>query len=141
MSRRAALALLLAAPLAAGAQTVTQDGYEIHYAAFATSAVPAAMTQALGVQPRRGRAVVLVNARRLGPGGGAVACSGSGTAKSLTGHVEPLRLRPAAQPGLHDAVAEFEILDGEWLTLELQVTPTGAPRPIPVRFRQQFYLD
>lgn len=142
MIRRAALALLAAAPLAALAQSVTQDGYEIHAAAFATTAVPPAMTQALGVHPTRGRAVVLVNARRLGAAGSTpVASSGGGTAKSLSGHVQALRLRPAAQPGLHDAVAEFEVLDGEWMTLELRVTPAGAARPIPVKLQQQFYLD
>jgi len=145
--RRRALALLLAAAHAAAApvaaaQSVTQDSFEVHYAAFPTTGLPEETSRALGVRPQRGRALVLINVQKVQDGKRVpAAATGQGSAKSLTGHLQALRLRPAAQAGLHDAVADFEVLDGEWLTVELSVTPAGATRPIPVRFQQQFYLD
>jgi hypothetical protein len=70
-----------------------------------------------------------------------VPASATGTARSLIGHVQELPLRSAREGEVHYVLAEFQVVPQEWLAFELQVSPQGAPRPLPVRFRQQFYPD
>jgi hypothetical protein len=137
----ALLALALALP-AAAEQFVEQDGFRVHYAALPTTAVTPGTARAFGIGRSSRRALIVLNAQRLEDGRTVpVPASATGTARSLIGHVQDLALRSAREGDVHYVLAEFQVVPQEWLAFELQVTPQGAPRPVPIRFRQQFYPD
>jgi hypothetical protein len=121
---------------------VEQDGYRVHYAALPTTQIAPAAARAYGVRPARNRGLVLVNVQRAAAGGTrSVPALASGAARSLSGHVERLAFRGVRDGDAWDAIAEFQFLDQEWITFDVEVTPEGAARPLRVRFQQQFYSD
>lgn len=131
---------LFAAP--AAAEQIVRDGeYLVHYAAMPTMAIAPEVARQFGVTRARGSILLLLNAQRLDADGRTlpVPASASGTARSLTGHEQRLALRTVSQGGVHDVIAEARALDGEFLVFDLSVQIQGAPRPLSVRFKQQFF--
>ncbi|HEX4896186.1 MAG TPA: DUF4426 domain-containing protein [Solimonas sp.] len=132
------LLVLVTAGAADAQQVVEAGGYRVNYAALNTMQLSPEIARRYGVKRRGDRALLLLNVRRDGK---AVPASGRGTARGLTGHTEKLELRQVRVDDSYDLIAEFEILDGEFLHVEAQVLPAGGSTPIAVKFRQQYYRE
>lgn len=142
--RNSALLLLamLALPALAerGGQSVLADGYEIHYAAVNSTQVPPATARALDIRRSGARALLVLNAQRASDGSN-LRATAEGEVRNLAGQEKPLAPRAVEDGGVWYVLAEFRIADGERLRFDLQVTPEGAGRAIPLRFVQTFYRE
>jgi hypothetical protein len=136
-----ALCLLLCLP-AAAEQRVEQDGFIVHYAAIRTTDLTPEVARQFNVRRRGKQALLVLNAQRVEDGAAVpVAATATGRVTSLLGHLQKLDLRPVQEGPVHYVLAEFETLNREYLTVDVQLTPQGATRPIRVKFQQQFYND
>jgi hypothetical protein len=132
------LALALPASAEQGGQSVRADGYEVHYAAINTTDVPPATARALDVRRSSARALLVLNAQRVDDGSN-LRAQASGEVRNLTGQEKDFAPRSVEDGGVWYVLAEFRVANGERLRFDLQVTPEGAARPIPLRFEQIFY--
>jgi hypothetical protein len=57
------------------------------------------------------------------------------------GDRQTLQLRPAGPAGSGDLLADFAMINGEYLRFDVDVLPQGGNTPIHVHFEQQFYND
>lgn len=124
-------------------QYLDHGDYRIHYNALNSTALTPDVARRYGVT-RSGQEALLVLSPQQRDADGvyrSVPAQGKGRARSLLGHLTPLKLRPIRDGDAHYLVADFKILDGEFLKLELDILPTGAAAPIPLSFQQQFYRD
>lgn len=137
-----ALLLLLSLPLRAE-QFVDQGEYRVHYSAINSTLLTPEVARRFNVTRTRGQALLVLNAQKRDGEGRyqPVAAVAEGRARSLIGHVEKLKLRPVREGDVHYVMAAFQILDAEFLTLELTVRPDGTSARIPLKFQQQFYRD
>ncbi len=131
------LAVLLVAP-AQAEQSVREGEFVVHYSAVNTTSLPTDILRGFGIVPAPKRRLLVVNVQN---GNAQVAASASGTARNLMQQSQKLDLRAAPQASMLDLLATFEASEGEVLIFELSVQPQGAPRPIAIRFQQQFYND
>ncbi len=143
MIRCGALLLLLLSLSARAEQFIDHGDYRVHYSAINSTLLTPEVARTFDVKRTRGEALLVLNAQRRDAEGRyqPVAATANGQARSLIGQVEKLRLRAVREADVHYLLAPFDVLDGEFLTLELSVTPEGAAAPIPLKFQQQFYRD
>lgn len=136
------LIALLSLPLHAE-QFVDSGEYRVHYSAISSTLLTPEVASRFGVARTRGEALLVLNAQRRGADGRylPVAATATGQARSLIGQVEKLKLRATREGEVHYLLAPFQVLDGEFLTLELSVLPEAAATAIPLKFQQQFYRD
>lgn len=133
--------VLLAPPLAAE-QALRQDGFIVHYAALASTDIPAEVARKFGVRRGERRGLLVLNAQQDVPGaamGTPIPAQAQGRAISLIGHVQTLKFRQLTEGRVHYTVAEFEYVDREVLTLDVQVRPDGAVQPLSLKLRQVFH--
>lgn len=141
--RAAALLLsFLALPVFAeqGGQSVLADGYEIHYAAINSTEVPPATVRALDIRRSDARALLVLNAQRASDGG-SLRATAEGEVRNLAGQKKGFAPRAVEDGDVWYVLAEFRVANGERLRFDLQVTPEGAGRAIPLRFEQTFYRE
>lgn len=137
-----ALTLALFALSAHAEQFVDAGDYRVHYAALNTTALAPQVARQFGVERTRNEVLLVLNAQqRIDGRYQPVAATASGTATTLLGHVQKLALRPVREAEVHYIIASFQVLDGEFVTLAVNVLPAGANAPLVVRFKQQFYRD
>jgi hypothetical protein len=138
-----AVLALLASSAAPAEQFVDRGEYRIHYNALNTTALTPEVARRFGITRTRNEALLVLSPQQRDEQGRyrPVPAQGEGRARSLLGHVVPLKLRPVRDGDSHYLVASFQILDGEFLKLELNVLPSGAGTPIPLAFQQQFYRE
>lgn len=123
-------------------QWVDQGPWRVHYAAMASRDLAPAVARKFGVTRSAKRGLLVLNAQRVsGEEISPIAASGSGTVRNLIGHQQSLALRPAQEGPVHYLLAEFDYVDQEHLNFDLRVQPDGAPAPLTIRFKQQFYAD
>lgn len=124
-------------------QYVDAGRHRVHYAAINTTQLAPEVARQFGVDRSAGRMLLVLNAQQADDRGRheSIPATASGTASSLLGHVQTLELRPVREADVHYVIAPFETLDGEFLTVDVQVLPSGANAPIRIRFKQQFYRD
>lgn len=136
-----ALGALLLGPAVVAEQFQDQGEYRIHYNALNSTELTPEIARRFGVTRSRQEALLVLSPQRRDEQGRyrPVAAQGEGRARTLLGHVTPLKLRPVREGEAHYLVAPFEVLDGEFVRLELSVLPAGADRPIALSFQQQFY--
>lgn len=137
-------ALLLALPAlnAHAEQFVDAGGYRVHYAAINTTQLAPEVARQFGVARSAGRVMLVLNAQQAIDGRyDPVPATATGTATTLLGHVQTLALRPVRESDVHYVIGTFETLDGEYMTVDVDVLPAGANAPVVVRFKQQFYRD
>lgn len=143
MSARALLlALLLCMQPAAAEQALRQDGFIVHYAALASTDIAAEVARKFGVRRGERRGLLVLNAQRDIAGaamGTPIPAQAEGQARSLIGHVQKLKFRQLTEGRVHYTVAEFEYVDREVLTLDVQVRPEGAAQPLTLKLRQTFH--
>lgn len=139
-----AAALLALCSIAAHAEQYVDDGrYRVHYAAINTTGLAPEIARQFGVERSGGRILLVLNAQQADDDGryAPVPATASGTVSTLLGHVQELALRPVREADVHYVIASFETLDGEFMSVDVQVLPKGANAPIRVSFKQQFYRD
>lgn len=138
----ALLSFCLALPVQAE-QFVKQGGYVVHYTALASTGITPEVARQFGIKRSGNYALLVLNAQRETAAGKtqSIPATASGTVRNLIGHTQELELRQAEEGGVHYLLAEFQALNQEYLTFALQITPQGAPEPIPLKFQQQFYND
>ncbi len=136
------LGLLLGLPTHAE-QFIDSGDYRVHYSAINSTQLTPDVARRFDIARTRGEALLVLNAQRRDADGRYVpiAASASGQARSLIGQVEKLKLRAMREAEVYYVLAPFQVLDGEFLTLELSVLPEGAAAAIPLKFQQQFYRD
>lgn len=134
------LSAILCLPAAAerGGQSVRADGYEVHYAAINTMQVPVETARALDIRRSGSRALLVINAQQ-GSDAESVRAEASGEIRNLAGQAKPFAPRAVQDGGVWYLLADFRISDFERLRFDLEVTPEGAERAIPLRFEQSFY--
>ena len=140
----ACLALLgaLLSTQAQAEQWVDQGPWRVHYAAMASRDLAPAVARQFGVTRSAKRGLLVLNAQRVsGQETTPVPATGNGAVRSLIGHQQALTLRPAQEGPVHYLLAEFDYVDQEHLNFDLRVQPDGAPAPLTIRFKQQFYAD
>lgn len=138
----AALALVLHAIVAQAEQYVDAGEFRVHYAAINTTQLTPEVARQFGVARTRNQILLVLNAQQNVDGRyQPVPATAAGTATTLPGHVQKLALRPIREADVHYVIATFETLDGEYMTIDAQLLPSGANTPITVKFRQQFYRD
>lgn len=140
---------LLMAVLALPALAIAQQGqrahndgdYSIHYNALPTTALAADVAGAYGIVRSSSRGLVNVAVLRRRPGQDepvAVAATVTGSVRNLLGQQNPLPMREVREQDAIYYLGEFRIRGEERLRFDLQVTPEGAGRAIPVRFEHDF---
>ncbi|MFA5939283.1 MAG: DUF4426 domain-containing protein [Sinimarinibacterium sp.] len=124
-------------------QYVDAGHYRVHYAAINTTQLTPDVARQFGVERSSGHILLVLNAQQAGDDGryDSVPATASGTASTLLGHVQTLALRPVREADVHYVIAPFETLDGEFMTVDVQILPGGANTPIRINFKQQFYRD
>jgi hypothetical protein len=129
--------------LAAHAEQFIDEGpYRVHYAAINTTALTPEVARQFGVSRTRNEILLVLNAQEQVDGRYVpVPATATGRATTLLGHTQKLALRPVREADVHYVVAAFQTLDGEYMTIDVQVLPEGAEAPLQVKFRQQFYRD
>jgi len=138
----AALSLLLCASAAYAEQYVDSGPYRVHYATINTTELTPEVARQFGVTRTRNQVLLVLNAQQSISGRYLpLPATATGTATTLLGHRQTLSLRPVREGDVHYVIATFQTLDGEFMTIDVQLLPAGADAPIEVRFRQQFYRD
>lgn len=132
--------LALPALAAQGGQSVLANGYEIHYAAINSTDVPPATARALDIRRSGARALLVLNAQRVSDGG-SLRAKAKGEVRNLAGQQKDFAPRAVEDGDVWYLLAEFRVANGERLRFDLQVTPEGAGRAIPLRFEQTFYRE
>lgn len=137
------LALALFTPIVHAEQVVRDGDVIIHYSAVRTTLLTPEVATRFGIRRSRNQALLVLNAQRDegGPLPKPIPATATGYATTLLGHRQNLKLTPKREGDVHYVLATFETLNGEYITLDLQVTPEGHSKPIPVRWQQQFYND
>lgn len=133
-----ALAGALACAPAAAEQFVRAAGFEIHYNAFHSDAVPAEVASAHGIARTRSRGLVNVTvlAPRDGGVGHAAEARVAGSVVNLAGQRQALEFRAIREAGALYYLAEFAIAGEDLYRFALEVQPAGAARAESIRFQQ-----
>lgn len=135
-----AFGLLFAAFVCQAQQLVSGD-ITLHYSTMPTLNLQPAVARQYGLTRSAGRALLNVALRRRLAAGGdeAVAATVTASATNLAGQRQELRMREVREGDAIYYLAEARVSDGETLRFELSAVVDGAPRPLAVRFQQDFY--
>ncbi len=123
-----------------GQQSVSFDGYTVHYNALSTSQLTPQVAQAYGIQRSSSRA--LLNITVLDANDEPTEARVTANARNLTGQRREIDMRKIAEGD--DAIyyiGEFRVNNMETFDFTVDVRPEGADKPIEVTFRQQFYTE
>ncbi|MFB9066941.1 DUF4426 domain-containing protein [Pseudofulvimonas gallinarii] len=124
--------------LPAMAERAHRDGeYIVHYNVIPTTALDASVARGYGIT--RSGTLALINVAVLRQVEGeaqprAVAARVEAQVRSLTGQRNTIQMRELRDQDAIYYIGEFRIRGEENLRFELEVTPDGARRSIPVRF-------
>jgi hypothetical protein len=136
----ALLALLVATPGHAE-RAHTQGEYTVHYNAIPTTALNADVARGYGITRSGTRALLNIAVLRQPTGEAeahAVRARVLAHVRNLTGQRNSIELREVRDQDAIYYIGEFRIRGEENLRFELEVTPDGSHRAIPVRFDHFF---
>ena len=137
------LLMFLSAPARAERSHV-QGGYTVHYNAIPTTVLSPEVARQYGITRSAGRALINIAVLRS-PGESAqpqaVRARVLAHVRSLIGQRMPIELREIVEQDAVYYIGDFRVRGEERLRFELEITPDGARRPIPVRFEQDFVGD
>lgn len=136
-----ALLALMLAPSVHAERAHTAGEYTVHYNAIPTTALDPEVARGYGITRSGTRALLNIAVLRRPAGDSephAVSARVIAHVRSLTGQRNPIELRELRDQDAIYYIGEFRIRGEENLRFELEVTPDGASRSIPVRFEHVF---
>ena len=136
MKRLAALLLTFAAGAALAENSIERGDYVVHYNAVPSATIAPEVARQYAITRSANRALLNIAVLRQGR---AVTATITGSATNLAGQRQDLALREVREGEAIYYLAEPGIANQETLAFELDVLPEGAPEPIVVRFRQEFF--
>lgn len=124
-------------------QSLTQNGYEVHYNAFNSGFLTPEVAQANGLTRSKVKALLNVSVLKLENDGSKrpVNALVSGEAKNLIGQIKQISFKKIDEGDAIYYLGEFRFSDEELLNFDLAVQPDPNQSPITVRFKQTFYED
>lgn len=132
-----ALLLLAAFPLLAQSQTAGE--FTVHYSAIPTLDLDPTVARNTAITRSANRALLNIAIRRKqGEGDVAVEAQITGTVSNDAGQMQALALRKVSEGDAIYYLGEPRLSPGDTLRFEIDVLPSGATRPIPIRFSREF---
>jgi hypothetical protein len=124
-------------------QSLTQNGYEVHYNAFNSGFLTPEVAQANGLTRSKVMALLNVSVLKIADDGTKrpVNALVSGEAKNLIGQIKTISFKKIDEGDAIYYLGSFRFSDEEMLTFDLDVQPDPNQSPISVRFSQTFYED
>lgn len=135
-------ALMLTVALApARAESVRSGEYTLHYSAMPSTMITPEVARAAGITRSSSRALLNVAVRRNSADGlgEPVAATVTANARNPVGQLQALRMREVREADAIYYLGEARFNDSDTLDFEIEATIQGEPRPIRVRFSQQFF--
>lgn len=135
-------ALVLTAALApAQAESVRSGEYTLHYSAMPSTMITPDVARAAGITRSSSRALLNVAVRRDSADGLGEPVPAAVTAevRNPVGQLQSLRMREVREADAIYYLGEARFNDGDTLDFQVEATIDGEPRPIRVRFSQQFF--
>lgn len=135
--------MALLTPFAQAEQSLTQNGYEIHYNAFNSSFITPEVAQQNGLTRSKVMGLLNVSVLQIDKDGTKKPTTAiiSGEAKNLLQQLKPLEFTKIDEGNAIYYISSFRFSDEELLNFVLQVQPDPNQSPIEVRFSQTFYED
>ena len=140
-------ALLLISSLSFSAaqaeQSLTENGFEIHYNAFNSGFLTPEVAQANNLTRSKVMALLNISVLKIDSDGAKTPTTAiiSGEAKNLLQQVKTLEFRKIDEGDAIYYLSSFRFSDEEQLNFEVQVQPDPNQSPITLRFSQTFYED
>ena len=124
-------------------QSLTQNGYEVHYNAFNSGFLTPEVAQANGLTRSKVMALLNVSVLKIEDDGTKrpVNALVSGEAKNLIGQIKTISFKKIDEGDAIYYLGSFRFSDEEMLNFDLDVQPDPNQSPISVRFSQTFYED
>jgi len=146
MQKLLTLILLVATTSFTGAQaeqSLTQNGYEVHYNAFNSGFLTPEVAQANGLTRSKVKALLNVSVLKLENDGSKrpVNALVAGDAKNLIGQIKQISFKKIDEGDAIYYLGEFRFSDEELLNFDLEVQPDPNQSAIKVRFSRTFYED
>lgn len=137
-----ALMALSLLPSGAGAEQFREFGdYVVHYNTINTSFLSAEVARKYGIRRSGHRAMLNVAVQRRGQGGiEPVRAELAVTATNLSGQLRNVAMRAVEDGEAVYYIGELGVEDGEVLDFVVEVRPQDHPRPLTLRFREQFFV-
>lgn len=132
------------APRAVPSSVTSKDfgDFVVHFTALATDQLTAdvARSSAIVRSPNRAMLNVSVIRKAAGTTGEPVPASVTAVASNLTGQVKQITIREIREGSAIYYIGELTVANEEILTFNVDVKPTGEPRPFPtITFQKQFF--
>lgn len=124
-------------------QSLTQNGYEVHYNAFNSGFLTPEVAQANGLTRSKVMALLNVSVLKIEDDGSRrpVNALVSGEAKNLIGQIKTISFKKIDEGDAIYYLGSFRFSDEELLNFDLDVQPDPNQSAISVRFSQTFYED
>jgi len=133
----------LTVTLAATSSSKVKGDYTVYYTAFTSDTLQPSMAKAYNIKRSKNRGLLSISVvkKSLSPMGAPVKAEVKAAATNLTGQLKEIKIREVNDESSVYYLSEFPVAHEEILDFTLEVTPTGEPKPINVKFRQQFYTQ
>lgn len=130
---------LAASPSIRAERSETLGEYTVHYNAIPTTALNPEIARRYAITRSAGRALINIAVLKQSPDSAephAVPARIEASSRTLTGQRNDIVLREIREQEAIYYIGDFRIRGEERLRFELNVTPEGSQRPIPIRFEQ-----
>jgi len=133
--------LLPALPAPAQAESVRSGEYTLYYSAMPSTMISPEVARAAGITRSSSRALLNLAVRRDSADGLGEPVEADLTAnvRNPVGQFQAPRLRQVREADAIYYLGEVRFSDGDTLDFEIEASIEGEPRPIRVRFSQQFF--
>lgn len=137
-----ALGLVTALALApAQAESVRSGRYTVHYSAMPSTMITPEVARAAGIARSSSRALLNVSVRADSADalGEPVPARITADVRNSVGQLQSLRMREVREADAIYFLGEARFSDGDTLDFQIEALIEGEPRPVRVRFSQQFF--
>lgn len=138
-----ALTVLILISTTSRAEQHTVGEFTVHYSLFNTSFLTAEVANQYGI--KRSKRIVMLNISIIQnagkPNETAVIGNVFGSGVSLAGQMKQLAFREVKEENAIYYLAAFPINNGERLSFDLKVQPLKTGKLIPIKFKQQVYIN
>lgn len=136
-----AAALVLGSSVASASEAKF-DNFVVYYNVINTTFLSPEVARAYDVRRSSSRAMVNITVMERGDDGPqAVPADVTGSATNMNDQMRNLRFREVRDGDAVYNLSEITVRSGETLDFEIDVSPAGTERVLPIRFSQQFFVD